>query len=122
MSDTAAGIIAAGLSEGCVGQTINLGSGKEIKISLLAKMIAEVLGRPNAEILYTEPRPGDVYRLRSDSSRASQLLGFKTTVSLNEGLERLRNWYQSQPASPEELLEKEIERNWERQDLPTHAA
>ncbi len=63
VSDTAAGIIAAGLSDSSVGETINLGSGKEIEIKILAEMIAEVLGRPGADIRYTEPRPGDVVRL-----------------------------------------------------------
>ncbi len=118
VSDTAAGILAAGLSDSSVGQTINLGSGKEIEIQVLAKMIADVLGRPNAEILYTDPRPGDVIRLLSDSTKARKLLNFKTTVALREGLARLRDWYASQSKSPEELLEQEIERNWEIQERP----
>jgi len=83
VSDTAAGMLAAGLSDSSVGQTINLGSGKEIAISRLATMIAEVLGRPDAEITYAERRPGDVVRLLADSSKAKTLFGFKTTVSLH---------------------------------------
>ena len=47
-SDTAAGILAVGLSDSAVGQTLNLGNGKEITISRLATMIAEVLGRDGA--------------------------------------------------------------------------
>jgi UDP-glucose 4-epimerase len=121
VSDTAAGIISAGLSDASVGETLNLGSSKEIEIQLLAKMIAEVLGKPDAEILYTEPRPGDVVRLLADSSRAKHLLKFKTTIGLWDGLVRLRDWYAQQGKSAEELLEKEIERNWEIQ-VPPHAA
>ncbi len=122
VSDTAAGIIAAGLSDSSVGETINLGSGKEIEIKILAEMIAEVLGQSGADIRYTEPRPGDVIRLLSDSSRANQLLQFKPTVALRDGLIRLRDWYATHPKSAEELLEQEIERNWEIQERPTHAA
>jgi UDP-glucose 4-epimerase len=122
VSDTAVGILAAGLSDSCVGETINLGSEKEIEISLLAEMIADVLGKPEAKIVYTEPRPGDVVRLRSDTTKARQLLDFKTTVKLRDGLVQLRDWYASQNISPEELLEQEIERNWELRDIPTHAA
>jgi UDP-glucose 4-epimerase len=122
VSDTAAGIIAAGLSDDAVGKTLNLGSGKEIEIRVLAKMIAEVLGRPSAEILHTEARPGDVVRLLSDSSQARSLLKFRTTVALRDGLARLRDWYAGQNKSAEELLEQEIERNWEIQDVPTNAA
>lgn len=122
VGDTATGILAAGLSEECIGHTINLGSGKEIEIGVLAKLIADVIGRPSAEIHYSPCRPGDVVRLLSDSSKANELLGFKPAVTLRDGLVRLRDWYASQSKSPEELLEQEIERNWEMQALPTHAA
>ena len=122
VSDTASGILAAGMSDATVGQTINLGSGKEIEIGTLAKIVADVVGWPDAEISYTEPRPGDVVRLLADSSVAGQLLNFKPTVALRDGLVRLRDWYANQDKTPEELLEQEIERNWEVQNVPTHAA
>jgi len=115
VSDTAAGILAAGLSDDCVGQTVNLGSGKEIKISRLATMIRDVLGKPDAEIICADPRPGDVVRLLADTSRARDLFDFKTTVSLRDGLVCLRDWYASQGKSPEELLEQEVLLNWELQ-------
>jgi UDP-glucose 4-epimerase len=120
VSDTAAGILAAGMSDACVGQTINLGSGKEIQIRELARTIALALGKPSAEIEHIEPRPGDVLRLVADNSRAKQLLNFAPSVSLSEGINRLRDWYLSQKKSPEELLEREVVRNWEPQEVPSH--
>ena len=121
VGDTAAGILAAGVSDRSVGQTINLGSGKEIQIRELASTIARVLGRPGTEIIHVESRPGDVLRLLADSSKARQLLQFKPTVALRDGLTRLRDWYSSQGKSPEQLLEQEVVRNWEPRDVPTHA-
>jgi UDP-glucose 4-epimerase len=121
VGDTAAGILAAGVSDRSVGQTINLGSGKEIQIRELATTIAQALGRPQAEIMHVESRPGDVLRLLADSSKARQLLQFEPTVSLRDGLARLRDWYSSQGKSPEQLLEQEVVRNWEPRDVPTHA-
>lgn len=121
VSDTAAGIVVAGLSEGSVGQTINLGSGKEITVTQLATMIAEVLGRPDAEISYVDPRPGDVLRLLSDSSKARNTFGFRTTVALRDGLTRLRDWYAAQGKSAEELLQAEVLLNWESRNLPRRA-
>ncbi len=121
VGDTAGGILAAGLSDASVGQTINLGSGKEIQICELATTIAQALGRPQAEIIHVEPRPGDVLRLLADSSKAKRLLHFEPTVTLREGLTRLRDWYASQGKSPEELLQQEVVRNWEPRDVPTHA-
>jgi len=118
VGDTAAGILAAGLSDTSVGQTINLGSGKEIQVRELANTIAQALGRPRAEIAHVEPRPGDVLRLLAESSKARSLLQFQPTVSLHDGLTRLRDWYASQARSPEELLEQEVVRNWEPRNVP----
>jgi len=115
VSDTAAGMLAAGLADSSVGQTINLGSGKEIEINRLATMIGEVLGRPDAEITYAERRPGDVVRLLADSSKAKESFGFNPAVSLRDGLVRLRDWYVSQGKSAEELLRQEVLLNWEAQ-------
>lgn len=121
VSDTAKGILAAGLADASIGQTINLGSGKEISIQVLAETIAQVLGRPSVEIVHTEPRPGDVLRLLADSSKAKKLLRFESTVALRDGIARLRDWYLAQKESPSELLKREVERNWEPQDVPAHA-
>jgi UDP-glucose 4-epimerase len=121
VSDTAGGILAAGFSDSSVGETINLGSGKEIQVGDLANTIAQVLARPKAEITHIEPRPGDVLRLLADSSKAKRLVGFQPSVALRDGLARLRDWYVSQGKSPEELLEQEVVRNWEPRDVPTHA-
>lgn len=121
VADTASGILAAGLSDASVGQTINLGSGKEIQIRELAHTIAQALDRPTADITHVEPRPGDVLRLLADSSKAEKLLQFRPTMSLLDGISLLRDWYATQGKSPEELLEREVVRNWEPVTVPTHA-
>ena len=120
VGDTARGILAAGFSNNTVGHTINLGTGKEIRIADLARTVADVVGWSSAEITSIEPRPGDVLRLVADSAKAKQLFNFETTVTLLEGITRLRDWYIAQGKSPEELLETEIIRNWEAQDTPVH--
>ena len=120
VADTAGGILAAGFSEAALGQTINLGSDKEIQIRELAQTIAEALDRPTAEIIQADPRPGDVLRLLADSSKAKKLLQFQPTVSLLDGISRLRDWYANQGKTPEELLEREVVRNWEPVKVATH--
>ena len=121
VSDTARGILAAGLSGNSVGQTINLGSGKEIRITELANTVAQVLGKASAEIVHVESRPGDVLRLIADSAKAKKLLNFEPTISLRDGLARLHDWYKSQAKTPADLLEQEVVRNWEPRDVPSHA-
>ncbi len=113
VSDTARGIMAAGVVAATVGETINIGSGYEVTISALARDVAEVVGKPGAPITHDAPRPGDALRLYADASKARRLLGFAPTVALGEGLRRLKAWYESQGRSPESLLEGETVRNWE---------
>lgn len=113
VSDTAGGILAAGDSESAVGRTINIGSGREISIQDLAGEVARTAGRPDAETVKDNPRPGDVLRLCADVSEARELLGFKPKEDLRSGLEKLLAWYRGLKKSPEELLEEEILYNWE---------
>jgi UDP-glucose 4-epimerase len=113
VSDTARGILAAGASDAAVGETINLGQGREITINDLARQVAETLGT-SATVEHGPARPGDVLRLFAEASRAERLLGFTPSVDFGEGLARLRDWYRSQGRTPEELLEAEHAQNWER--------
>jgi UDP-glucose 4-epimerase len=112
VADTARGIIAAGTHEATIGETINLGSGKDVTIKELAELIARTLPGRNINVEYGPDRPGDVRRLLADSSKAERLLGFKAETSLERGLEALRDWYQSSGKNPEELLADEQTVNW----------
>jgi UDP-glucose 4-epimerase len=119
VSDIAKGILMAVLADDAIGQTINLGSGREIAINELAREVAAVVGRPDAAVIHDDPRPGDTLRLCADTTKACQLLGFEPEVTLREGLVRLRDWYLSLGEPPEVLLEQEILRNWEPVEVKT---
>ena len=114
VSDSAAGIILAGEHDNAVGDTVNLGFGSEVTINELARHVAEVAGRPDAAIEHDLPRPGDVLRLYADMSHARVSIGYAPTTTLRQGLERLLAWYHQQGTPPEELLQGEVVRNWER--------
>ena len=113
VSDSARGIILAGTQAAAVGRTINLGSGAEVTVNDLARLVSQAAGRPDAEIIHDDPRPGDVLRLCADMSQARSLLGYEVRVPLAEGLTQLLAWYRAQGASPEELLRNEVVRNWD---------
>ncbi len=112
VTDAARGIIECGLHEKAIGQTINIGSGHEISINELATHISAMIKGPT-RIIHESPRPGDVLRLYADGKKALQLFGFKPRISLQEGLQKLKNWYLSTGVSPQELLKAEIVKNWE---------
>ncbi|MDW8404133.1 SDR family NAD(P)-dependent oxidoreductase [Chloroflexus sp.] len=117
VSDTARGIMLAGMVEAAIGGTFNLGQGREISINELARTVAEVVGQPDAQVIHDEPRPGDVLRLYADSTRAQQVLGFTPTISLREGLHRLREWYLSRGVAIEDLLAEERVHNWKKEEI-----
>jgi UDP-glucose 4-epimerase len=112
VGDTARGILLAGLSEKALGETINLGQGKEITVRDLADQIKIVTGNSEAEVVFDDPRPGDVLRLFADAGKANTLLGFSPEISLAEGLEQLYKWYGSLDQNPATLLEQEVRHNW----------
>lgn len=116
VGDTARGIMLAGMTDAAVGGTFNLGQGSEIAIHELARTVASVVGNPATPIIYDEPRPGDVLRLYADSTRAQQVLGFRPTVSLREGLQRLHAWYLAQGIAIEDLLAEERVHNWKNEE------
>lgn len=95
VDDTARGIIAAATCDAAIGRTINLGSGIETSIAELARRIGEIVrpdGAPPPVLEHRAARPGDVRRLCADSSLADELLGWRPTVPLHEGLLRTRDW------------------------------
>jgi len=112
VEDTARGIIAAATAPGAVGETINLGAGREIRIRELAVRIARSIGRPDLEPEFEAPRPGDVLRLCADSRRARALLDWQPTVGLEEGCRRLVAWHREQGTDWAAALQQQSVFNW----------
>lgn len=119
VADTARGVALAAMADAAVGRTLNLGYGAEISVNDLAGEIRLAAGCPDAAVVHTDPRPGDVLRLYADMSKARSLCGYEPRIALREGLALLRSWYSSLGVPPETLLEQEVVRNWE--IPPAHA-
>lgn len=95
VANTVEGFVKAASIPAAVGQTINLGSGREISIGRLAELIASMTGRPMAierDAQRIRPEKSEVDRLLADNARARTLLGWEPVVSLEEGLERTIEW------------------------------
>lgn len=95
VSNTVDGFIAAADAPDAPGQTINLGSGREIRIGDLA----ELIGRLTATAVHIEsenvrirPEKSEVERLLASNDKAKILLGWFPRVSLEEGLDRTIGW------------------------------
>jgi len=95
VSDIVEGFLLAALAPAAVGQTINLGSGREISIGDLAKLIIHLVGRPisiEGEEKRVRPDKSEVDRLLADNTLARTVLGWEPAISLEEGLERTIEW------------------------------
>lgn len=95
VSNTVDAFVLAGTKAEAVGQTIHFGSGREISIGDLARMIAELM---QAEISIetdeerVRPAGSEVERLIADNRLASKVFGWVPRVPLEEGLERTIRW------------------------------
>ncbi len=100
VGDTAQGVIRICESEATLGTAVNLGTGREISIGDLAKLIFKIIGR-EPEIVTEEQRvrPGksEVMRLIANSDKAFRLCGWKPSVTLEQGLERTVDWIRANP-------------------------
>jgi UDP-glucose 4-epimerase len=113
VGDIARGILLAGRTDAAIGETLNLGSGRETAIRDLADEVARALQLERATVVHEIPRPGDVLRLCGDASRARAVLGFEARVPLADGLARVRDWYCGLGRPLGEMLALERVRNWE---------
>lgn len=71
---------------------LNIASGREISIETLIKAIADYM-KSDLPIVYEKERPGDVRRHIANVYLAEDLIGFRPTVDLTDGLEKTINWY-----------------------------
>ena len=76
---------------------VNVGSGKEISISELAKLISEVIGY-RGEIEFDSSKPDGTPRKLLENSRLAAL-GWAPEVSLREGIETTYEWFLSKEVS-----------------------
>ncbi|MEM1100066.1 MAG: GDP-mannose 4,6-dehydratase, partial [Pseudomonadota bacterium] len=89
------------LEKGALGQSYNIGGENERSNLELVRMLCAILDRlePRAEgpygdlITFVTDRPGHDARYAIDPARIRTELGWRPSVSLEEGLERTVRWY-----------------------------
>ena len=88
VSDVVEAVISAVEREEARG-VYNIGSGREVKIRELARIILEAFGRGDLTPIHAPSREGDVRRSCADISRAVRDLGWKPRVRLEDGVREL---------------------------------
>jgi UDP-glucose 4-epimerase len=88
VNDVADAVLSSVEKESSEGKVFNVGFGVPTSINDLAKAVMECAGL-NLEVVHEEPRLGDIKHSYADNSKAEELLGYKPTVSLKDGLRTL---------------------------------
>jgi len=90
VEDCARFIVSAAMSARANGKTINAGTGKDIRIIDLARMIA---GSAVPVRFVPHPHPqSEIQKLQCDYSFARKLLGWKPKIRLEEGIQKTKEW------------------------------
>jgi NAD dependent epimerase/dehydratase len=100
VGDTVDGFVRAALADGVDGETIQLGTGRDESIGDLFALACRLLGVEATVVQDAErvrPDASEVLVLRSDPARARQLLGWRATTSLEDGIAATIDWLRSQP-------------------------
>jgi dTDP-glucose 4,6-dehydratase len=94
--DTVRGFIELGKCDEAVGKVINVGTGKDISVEELAKMVLDQIGKKGeieVEDRRVRPERSEVMQLLSDIRLAQKLFGWAPRYSLEKGLEETIEWY-----------------------------
>ncbi|MBC8449647.1 MAG: NAD-dependent epimerase/dehydratase family protein [Chloroflexi bacterium] len=88
IDDVVDALVAAATAPAVDRQIINIGSGREVSINGLARLVLQITGR-KANVITNEQQSGGIVRMVADLRRAQTLLGYEPQVDLETGLRRL---------------------------------
>ena len=90
VDDCAEFIVKASINDDCIGEIINAGTGRDISINDLAKLIVE----DESRIVHVEHHhpQSEIIKLVCDNTKAKKLLQWKAKVSLEDGIKKLEAW------------------------------
>lgn len=91
VADTVDGFLAVAASKACIGEVVNIGSGRGVTIGQTARLLMKITGR-HAKIqedhARIRPERSEVLRLICGNKKALKLTGWKPRVTLEQGLAR----------------------------------
>ncbi|RQG96963.1 SDR family oxidoreductase [Natrarchaeobius oligotrophus] len=76
----------------CDGEIVNVGSTRTITIEELANHVIEETGA-NVDLEYAEPKEADARHTHADVSKACDLLDYKPSTGIREGVSKFVDWY-----------------------------
>ena len=97
--DVVAALLAAGDSPAMVGQVAQVGTGKPTTLLDLVQTLGKVLGK-EVRPVFGPARAGDIRHSCANLDQIGRLLGYRPTVSLEEGLRETLDWMRESGKGP----------------------
>lgn len=83
------------LQKGQPGEIYNIGYGIPVSNLEIIRRLLGIMEKPESLIEFVADRPGHDRRYALDTTKMSNELGWRSTIDLDEGLERTVKWYRS---------------------------
>jgi dTDP-L-rhamnose 4-epimerase len=84
--------------DGADGRALNIGSGESVTVTEIGQKLASVLDVAIEPEVTGKFRAGDIRHCFADITLASELLGYRPTVGLEDGIAELAEWLETQTA------------------------
>ena len=80
-------------SKNAIGESFNIASGIRTSVNKIAETLKDALGKKNTKNLHLDPRLGDLKHGYANINKAKKMLNYVPSVSFEEGVLDLVDWY-----------------------------
>jgi NAD dependent epimerase/dehydratase len=103
VTDTVAGFLRVAECDAAVGETFNVGTGRETAISEVVRLVSEISRERGQELRIEQdprrlrPAASEVDRLVADAGKIRRICGWSPAVRFEDGLRRVFDWLAAHP-------------------------
>ncbi|MGH9733881.1 MAG: dTDP-glucose 4,6-dehydratase [Candidatus Acidiferrales bacterium] len=113
VEDNCRGILAV-LDRGQIGEVYNIGGLDVVENLDMAHRLLRAVGKSETLLTYVKDRPGHDRRYALDCSKMERHLGWKPSVSLDDGLQQTVDWYRANSSWIEQIRAGEYQSYYEK--------
>ena len=73
-------------SKNAIGQVFNIGTGTEVSINEVSRILKELMNKADVQDIHTAPRPPDVRRGFADIEKAKRIMGYNPKYSIKRSI------------------------------------
>lgn len=99
VDDMVRAFLVMGKHKKAIGQAVNFGTGKDINMNKLARLIVRASGS-KSKIVHVEKRLAEVQKLRCNPGKAQRLFGWTAKTSIEQGLKKNIEWARKHTTNP----------------------